>query len=315
MRLVSLLPSATEVVCELGLKSYLVGISHECDYPATVAHLPRVTASKVNASDTSRGIHDSVEALIRQALSVYDLDLDLLDTLNPDFVITQDLCDVCAVPLGQVETACREVLGEQTRLITLRPQRLKDIWDDIRRVAEVLGRQEDCERFLESVDGRIAAIEDTLNADGVKEKKRILTLEWMDPVMVGGLWVPEMIGIAGGEALFAAAGEKARTVNRGELDTINPDVVIVKPCGFKLGQTIRELDRLKACAPWDNWKATQNGNVFLVDGNAYFNRPGPRILDSIEILAYCAHPEVFPELGDIYASSIIRLGPALSIPE
>ncbi len=315
MRLVSLLPSATEVVCQLGLKSHLVGISHECDYPATVSHLPRVTASKINAQDSSRRIHDSVEELIRQTLSVYDLDLKLLDTLSPDFVITQDICDVCAVPFAQVESACRQVLGEQTQLISLRPHRLADIWKDIHHVAEKLDRLEDYSRFQESVDKRIAVIEGTISASGVETKKKVLTIEWMDPVMVGGMWVPEMIDIVQGEALFAAAGEHARTVTRAELETIDPDVVVVKPCGFKLRQSMGELDVLKACAPWEKWTACRTGNVFLIDGNAYFNRPGPRILDSIEILAYCTHPDLFPELGDEYTASIVRMNPDLTIPE
>lgn len=313
MRIVSLLPSATEIICSLGLSSQLVGVSHECDHPDNITHLPRLTSSSINHLGKSREIHDSVEGLIKKTLSVYDLDLELLQKLNPDVIITQDICDVCAVPLPQVEEACRKVLGPEVQIITLKPTRLNDIWSDIQKTAEATRQLKAYQKLKSDVDRRIQAIRERISSSKAP-KKSILTVEWVDPLMVGGMWVPEMIEIVQGEYLFASPGQHAMTVNKEQLEGIQPDVVVVKPCGFKLDQTVRELDALRESIPWEQWEIFRTDNIFLVDGNAYFNRPGPRIIDSLEILAFCTHPEIFPEFGDIYKQDIIRLGPELNLP-
>lgn len=305
MKIVSLLPSATEIVCRLGLESSLVGVSHECDYPAPVTHLPRLTASKINPRKSSSEIHRSVAELLKSAISVYDLNLDLFRSLQPDWVITQDLCDVCAVSFQQVEDACRQVCEKDTKIISLRPNKLNDIWQDVARVAESLGVRNRYEDFQRDVDRRIEDIQTRLRS--APAKKKILTIEWLDPVMIGGMWIPEMIEIAGGEVLLAESGQPASTVGEEQLRAIDPDVVIVKPCGFKLEQTLREMAGEKFSIPWEGWKACRTKNIFLVDGNTYFNRPGPRIIDSLEILAGCAHPDLFPEFTEKYKSSIRRM--------
>ena len=308
----TLLPSATEIVCILGLEKNLVGISHECDFPVSVSGLPNLTSSSVGKHTNSEAIHQSVESLLKNSLSVYDLDLDLLKTLKPDYLITQDLCDVCAVSFGQVTDACNKVLNSNTKIISLRPQNLKDIWEDIRTVAQELDAVSAYEEFKEDVDKRIDYISKKV-VENNKTKRTVLTIEWYGPVMIGGLWIPEMIEIAGGKYLLATPGEKALTVTRDNLSSINPDVVIVKPCGFKLDQTLQELELLKKNIPFENWKAYQNNNIFVVDGNAYFNRPGPRIMDSLEILSYCLHPNTFPEFLEKYGSSLRQLKSGLKV--
>lgn len=307
MRLVSLLPSATEILVKLGLEKNLVGVSHECDYPDTVKSLPRLTSTRVNPSLDSSSIHKSVLEVMKNAVSVYDLDVELLKALKPDFIVTQDLCDVCAVSFSQVEDACRELLG--AKIISLRPKKLGDIWNDVLNTAETLGVKQNGQEFLKEVNQRIQALCDRL-ADRGKHKPKVLTIEWIDPIYVGGMWLPEMIDIAGGEVCIAESGQPAPVVDREALTKINPDVVIVKPCGYKLDQTLKEMDLLKKQIP--DWQPETR--IYLVDGNSYFNRPGPRILDSLEILAHCTHPDLFPEFGEQYAEGLIHLEPGLKLP-
>jgi len=302
----TLLPSATEIACVLGLEKNLVGISHECDYPVSVKGLPTLTSSSIGKHANSEDIHQSVESLLRNSLSVYDLDLELLKSLKPDCLITQDLCDVCAVSFGQVTDACNKVLNSSTKIISLRPQNLQDIWEDIRIVAQELEVIPAYEEFKAGVDRRIDYIFKKVSASN-STKRSVLTIEWYGPVTSGGHCILEIIEIAGGKYLLATPGEKALTVTRENLSSINPDVVIVKPCGFKLEQTLQELETLKRNIPFEVWKAYQNNNIFIVDGNAYFNRPGPRIMDSLEILSYCLHPNTFPEFFEKYRRSIRRL--------
>jgi len=312
MRIISLLPSATEIVCQLGLETALVGITHECDYPRSIAHLPRVTASKIDASAKSREIHRSINGLLKNALSIYDLNLDLLKTLGPDYLITQDLCQVCAVPFSQVEEACQQFLGAETKIISLRPRRLDDIWNEIDGVGKTLGAATAFGKFKDDVSRRIRFIRETLHSSGTG-KKSVLTIEWMDPVILGGHWVPEMIEMAGGECLLATPGETSSKIAKDALAEVNPEVVLVNPCGFKLEQTAAELETLKNTVPWNGWRAYRDNNIFLVDGNTYFNRPGPRMIDSLEILAYCIHPDLFPEFAQKYRAGFIRLGPELQL--
>ena len=309
MRLVSLLPSATEILVKLGLEKNLVGVSHECDYPETVQSLPRLTSTRVNPSLDSSAIHKSVLEVMKNAVSVYDLDVELLKSLNPDFIVTQDLCDVCAVSFSQVEEACRELVG--AKIISLRPKMLADIWNDVYSTAETLGVKQKGDEFRDEVDSRIKAVRNRL-IGGPSHTPNVLTIEWIDPIYVGGMWLPEMIEIAGGKVCIAESGQPAPVVDREALSKINPDVVIVKPCGYKLEQTLKEMELLKKQIPdWENKSGTR---FYLVDGNSYFNRPGPRILDSLEILAHCTHPDLFPEFGEQYAEGLIPLGPNLQLP-
>jgi len=313
MRIATLLPSATEIVCKLGLENNLVGISHECDYPISIKKLPKLTSSSIGKNKNSKAINNSVEELLNNSISVYDLKIELLKSLKPDYLITQNLCDVCAVSFDQVEMACSQVLGPQTKIIPLHPQRFNDIWEDVRRVAVELDAIQAYKSFKNDLDQRVEYISKVIAANQSNEKS-VLTIEWFDPVMVGGLWIPEMINIAGASYLLAQPGTKAFTATWENLVEINPDIVIIKPCGFKLDQTLQEIETLQKNIPWEDWTAYQNSNIFIVDGNSYFNRSGPRILDSLEILSYCIHPEIFPGFLKKYEKALIRLEPGLKVP-
>ncbi|MBC8284788.1 MAG: cobalamin-binding protein [Nitrospinae bacterium] len=307
MKLVTLLPSATEIIARLGLEKNLVGVSHECDFPKKVESLPKLTSSSINTKSSSANIHQSVMEVMKSAVSVYDLDIELLKSLQPDFIITQDLCDVCAVSFAQVEQACKEVLDTDARIISLKPNMLGDIWDDIQNVADQLSVPEQGHKFREEVEERINSVK---SRRGNGPRPKVLTIEWLDPIYVGGMWLPEMIDIVGGEVCFAEKGQHAPVVSREDLAKIEPDVVLVKPCGYKLDQTLKELDLLKKQLP--EWEKPPR--VYLVDGNSYFNRPGPRILDSLEILSYCTHPTLFPEFGEHYKKGLIELDVELNLP-
>ena len=306
MKLVTLLPSATEIIAKLGLEKNLVGVSHECDFPRTVQSLPKLTSSSVNTNLSSAKIHESVLEVVKSAISVYDLDIELLKSLQPDFIITQDLCDVCAVSFDQVEQACQEVLDTDARIISLKPKLLDDIWDDIQNVADHLSVPDQGHKFREEANERIDSVKLRLEN---KNRPKILTIEWIDPIYIGGMWLPEMIDIVGGEVCFAESGKKAPVVSREDLGKIDPDVVVVKPCGYKLDQTLKEIELLKKQLPV--WKKPPR--IYMVDGNSYFNRPGPRILDSLEILAYCTYPDLFSEFGERYKKDLIELGPGLQL--
>ena len=238
--------------------------------------------------------------VMKSAVSVYDLDIELLKSLQPDFIITQDLCDVCAVSFDQVEKACQEVLDKNTRIISLKPKMLGDIWDDMQNVADQLSVSEKGREFKDEADARIKAVQ---TRRGDRAAPKVLTIEWLDPIYIGGMWLPEMIDIVGGEVCIAESGQLAPVVKKEDLAKIEPDVVVVKPCGYKLDQTQKELELLRQQLP--DWKNPPR--IYLVDGNSYFNRPGPRILDSLEILAYCTHPDRFPEFGERYKAGIISL--------
>ena len=304
MKLVTLLPSATEIIARLGLEKNLVGVSHECDFPETVVSLPKLTSSSINTDLSSGSIHQSVMEVMKSAVSVYDLDIELLKSLQPDFIITQDLCDVCAVSFEQVEKACQEVLDKNTRIISLKPKMLGDIWDDVQNVADQLSVSEKGREFKVEADARINEVK-IRRGNGPAPK--VLTIEWLDPIYIGGMWLPEMIDIVGGEVCIAESGQLAPVIKKEDLEKIEPDVVVVKPCGYKLDQTLKELELLREQLP--DWKNPPR--IYLVDGNSYFNRPGPRILDSLEILAYCTHPELFADFGERYKAGIIELGPEL----
>lgn len=302
-RVVSLLPSATEIVCALGLERALVGVSHECDFPPAVAHLPRVTGTRVTARGTA-AIEREVRELTASALSLYPLDRARLAELAPDVVVTQDLCAVCAVPASEVEAALAELGLARTRVVALSPLSLADVWRDVERVAEALGCAERGRALARELRARCAALAARVPADAARP--RVVTLEWLEPVMIGGTWMPELVALAGGVALGARAGERAPVLALAELATLAPDVVLVKPCGFELARTRAEralVDRVVAAL---GGTARACGAVFVADGSAFFNRPGPRLVESLEILAACVHPETFAELASRHAAAFER---------
>ncbi len=320
LRVVSLLPSATEIVCAVGARASLVGVSHECDHPADVVGLPVMTRCKVRSLAKSGAIDRDVRALVRDVLAVYELELEALREARPDVVVTQDLCDVCAVSYDDVCAAARELANPALEIVNLHPTRLADVLADVLKVGRALGREgeargvvRDMEQRIERVRARAASVVGVVGAVGVggagaTARPAVLTLEWIDPVMVGGTWMPELVELAGGRPLVTRPGDHAPTLGREELAALAPDVVLVKPCGFDLARTRAERADLLALLAGFDWPAVRAGRVFAADGNSFFNRPGPRIADSLEILAACTHEELFADLAEVHREHFERLG-------
>lgn len=290
-RIVSLIASATEIVCALGFEEQLVGRSHECDYPEGVRRLPVCTAPKFDVEGDSRAIDDRVKASLQGGASVYRVDADLLARLRPDVIVTQAQCEVCAVSVKDVE---RAVCGWPCapRVVTLLPNCLADVWADIQRVADALGVPERGAALVAGLQARMAAIAAGARAGG--RRPAVACLEWLDPLMAAGNWVPELVELAAGVNLFGEAGQHSPWMTWEQLRERGPEVIVAMPCGFDLERTRRELAALTAHPDWPRLRAVQAGRVYVTDGNQFFNRPGPRLVESLEILAEVLHPTAFP---------------------
>jgi iron complex transport system substrate-binding protein len=310
VRIVSLLPSATEIVCELSGRDQLVGRSHECDHPADVEALPILTSARMGPLPSSKAIDAAVRDVLKDTLAIYEIDVEKLREARPDAIVTQDLCDVCAVSLDDVRAAVARLARNDVRIVNLHPTRLDDIWADIERVAEAIGRAERGRQVVGDLRKRVAEIASRV-ADTPK-RPAVLSIEWIDPVMIGGMWMPELVTLAGGIPLVTKPGEHAPTLRREQIEALDPDIVLIKPCGFDLERTLRELHVLREVLPWRSWRAVADNHVYVADGNAFFNRPGPRIVDSLEILAACVHPERFGEFVDKHRGSVVRIGSDLT---
>ncbi len=305
-RIASLLPAATEIVCALGFGAHLVGVSHECDFPPAVRGLPVLTRSKVIQRASSSAIDRDVRQVLRDALAVYDIEIEALQRAAPDVIVTQDLCDVCAVSFEDVQRAARELLPN-ARLVNLSPTRLADLWSNLRQVATALGAPERAESLVDQLSSRLAEI--SRRAPRLARRPNVLSIEWIDPVMIGGTWMPELVEIAGGRALVTKAGDHAPTLTREALRKLKPapEVVLIKPCGFRLERSLMEFETLRDLVADMPWPAKESGDVFLADGNAFFNRPGPRLVESAEILAAVVHPFEFRDFGALHAASFMRV--------
>jgi iron complex transport system substrate-binding protein len=290
-RIVSLIASATEIVCALGFENDLVGRSHECDFPDSVARLPVCTEPKFNVEGSSYAIDQRVKAVLQEGLSVYRVHADVLKRLNPDVIVTQSHCEVCAVSQRDVEQAVADWLGTRPRVVSLAPNALADVWDSMRQVADALGAPDQGTALVRSLQQRMSAIADRARA--LRMRPGVAYVEWIDPLMAGGNWMPELIELAGGVNLFGQAGKHSPWMTWEELHGRDPDVIIVAPCGFDLARTREEMPALTRRPEWPAQRAVRAGRVYLADGNQYFNRPGPRLVESLEILAEVLHPEVF----------------------
>jgi iron complex transport system substrate-binding protein len=287
-RIVSLVPSATEIVCALGFEAALVGRSHECDFPPSVRRLPALTAPKFDPDGTSYEVDQRVKAILQEALAVYRVDADLLKGLRPQVIVTQAQCEVCAVSLREVEAAVAAWLGEGPRIVALAPGALADVWGDVQRVGDALGVPENATTLLRGLHRRIEAIEADVRA--LPERPSVACVEWLEPLMAAGNWMPELVEMVGGVNLFGSAGEHSLWLEWTELAAADPDVILVLPCGYGIEQTRRELSALTGRPGWATLRAVREGRVCLADGNQYFNRPGPRLVESLEILAEVLHP-------------------------
>jgi iron complex transport system substrate-binding protein len=289
-RIVSLIASATEIVCALGFEDALVGRSHECDFPPSVKRLPICTEPKFPVEGSSYQIDQRVKAILQEGLSVYRVHADVLRQLRPDVIVTQSQCEVCAVSQRDVEQAVCDWLDGRPLVVSLAPNNLADVWDSFRPVADALGVEPRGEAVVAHLKGRMNAIEE--RARGLSPVT-VAYIEWIDPLMAGGNWMPELIEMAGGHNLFGEAGKHSPWMTWEELYRRDPEVIFVAPCGFDIERTRQEMPSLTGRGEWSRLKAVREKRVYLADGNQYFNRPGPRLVESLEILAEVLHPEAF----------------------
>jgi iron complex transport system substrate-binding protein len=291
LRVVSLLPSATEIAVALGLQDNLVGRSHECDFPPFVRDLPVCTSTKLEKGLTSRAIEDRVKAIVEKGLSVYDVDAPLLKSLRPDVILTQAQCAICAVTPADLEEALASWVGTPPRLVSLAPDDLADVFGDLHRVAEAAGVPERAPAAAARMRLGLAALPPAPAA-----RPRMLAVEWIEPLMVAGNWVPELAAAAGAEPLLAAPGVHSHWIEAEAVIAADPDIIAFMPCGYQLAQTLPEARALLATPAWRDLRAVREGRIFAVDGHHLFNRPGPRLVESAEVLACLVHtPDKVPE--------------------
>jgi len=287
-RIVSLIASATEIVDALGEFPNLVGRSHECDFPEAVVRLPICTRPAIPVSGDSREIDGLVKNRLREAVSVYEVFPDVLERLQPTHIITQTQCEVCAVSLKDVEAALAGGLASKPELVVLHPNCLAEVWDDIRRVARALGIVGRGEAAIEGLQARMAAV--SRRALAQSHRPAVACIEWLEPLMAAGNWVPELVEMAGGVNLFGEAGKHSPWMSWEQLVAADPEVMVIMPCGWDAGRTEPEMHWLTDRTEWPSLRAVRTGRVHLTDGNQYFNRPGPRLVESLDILAGILHP-------------------------
>lgn len=290
MKIVSLLASGTEIVCALGLEHALVGISHECDHPPEVLDRPRVSRPRFDPEGMpSRAIDRAVREAVSDEGSVYEIDVEQLEEISPHLILTQAVCEVCAVPTDQARVAVEQT-GLGARILSLDAHSLRDILDSLRLVGEATGTEGSAEVQVAELRRRMHAVS---RAVAGATRPRVLALEWLDPLYTPGHWVPEMIDMAGGECLAGAAKERSMEAPADELAGLDPDVLLIMPCGYGLAPARRDanehVDLLRSIAP----RAIEAGRAFVLNGSAYFNRSGPRVVEGVEALAGLLHPELW----------------------
>ncbi len=291
MRIVSLLPSATEMICALGLEEQLVGVTHECDYPPAVRRLAKVTRSLIPEDATSSEIDRLVREKLSSERALYTLDIEVLERLKPDLIVTQTLCDVCAVAEEEVREAVCTLPGSP-HLINLEPQSLSEVLASLRQIAEAAGVERRAEEAISGLRARVEAVE--ARTARLDHAPRVALLEWLDPPFSCGHWNPELVRIAGGMEGLGRVGSPSRTLRWEEVIELQPEVVFIACCGFSVERTMQDLPLLSGVPGWKELPAVRKGRVYVADGSQYFSRPGPRLVDSLEILAHALHPEIHP---------------------
>ncbi|MFL3013846.1 MAG: cobalamin-binding protein [Candidatus Neomarinimicrobiota bacterium] len=285
-RVLSLLSSTTEVVCALGCADQLVGRSHECDYPPEVMNLPICTKPKFNIDGSSIEVDGQVKSILQNALSVYYINEDLLKKLKPDIILTQSQCEVCAVSEKDVQSVVKNITGINPDIISVEPNSIKDIFSDIKIIAEVLNVIDRGADLIDFMKNRIRVLKKSYD---IKSGPTVAAIEWINPLMAAGNWVPELIEMAGGVNLFGEAGKHSPWMNYQDLIEKNPQTIIIMPCGYNIQKSIVEIDSLIKQKGWEELSAVKNDKVYITDGNQFFNRPGPRIIESLEILIEIFH--------------------------
>lgn len=291
MRIVSLLPAATEMVCAVGLQDQLVGVTHECDYPAFVRDLPKVTRTLIPAEASSGDIDRLVRERLETQRALYTLDFAMLQELQPDLIVTQALCDVCAVAEDEVRAVACTLPGAP-RVINLAPQSLADVFVAVRQLAAAAGAEHQGQTVVRELAARVDAV--VTRTAGLRERPRVALLEWLDPPFSCGHWSPELVRWAGGIEGLGQEGQPSRTLGWEEVLAWQPEVVFIACCGWSVVRTLGDLPLLNAVPGWESLPAVRTGRVYVSDGSQYFSRPGPRLVDSLELLAHTLHPDVHP---------------------
>ena len=289
-RIITLIPSATEIISFLGLGNQLVGVSHECDFPESVRNIKKLTKTDIKTNTSSYNIHLQIEKILENSLSVYNVDKKSLKYLKPDIIITQDQCNVCAVDLSQVKKVTSNYLNKEVDIISLQPKSFNEIFENIEYVAKKLNV------FNTTNKNKINKLLNRISDIRQKKKsfKNVICIEWCDPLMSAGNWIPDMVKIAGGNELCGINNKSSHWIDFKNVRDFNPEIIIFMPCGYNLLQTQMDVANLfDNNAKWKNLSAYKNKKMYLVDGNQYFNRPGPRIVDSLEILAEILNPNAF----------------------
>ena len=297
MRICSFLPSGTEIVCALGLSDSLRAVSHECDYPADVLSRPKVVRSRFDSAKlTSAEIDAAVADLASRGERIYEVDLSVLDAARPDLVITQQLCEVCAISFEDVQAAVAH-LEAPPRIISLDPSSLSDVLSDVEAVGEATGTSARAAELTQALSERIEAVASKTsptNTPHGEPAKKVACIEWLDPLIVAGHWIPEMVRLAGGVDILAEPGAASRRITFDELATGDPDVLVLMPCGMGVDRAVEELSAVDGLDRWEHLRAVRQGQVYAVDAGALFSRSGPRLVDGLELLARLIHPEAFP---------------------
>jgi iron complex transport system substrate-binding protein len=291
VRIVSLLPSATEIICRLGLGDQLVGVTHECDEPPWVRHLPRVTRSLIPADTSSRQIDEMVREKLRTQRALYTLDWPVLESLRPELLVTQALCDVCAVAEAEVRAAACSLPG-QPQVVNLEPQSLEDVFATFHQVAAAAQVPERAAVVVGELRQRVQTV--ARRSAQLTYRPRVVLLEWIDPPFCCGHWTPELIRLAGGREMIGREGHPSRTLRWEEVVAAEPEVLVIACCGFDIARAQKDLPILQAYPGYEQLPAVRNNRVYWIDGNAYFSRPGPRLVDSLEWLAHLLHPDIHP---------------------
>lgn len=298
-RVASLLASGTEIVCGLGLADQLVAISHECDHPPEVLNRPRVTSANVRSERSSAEIDDEVRSMTTKGEPLYRIDAATLVKLCPDVIITQSQCDVCAVRYEDVASLVRtEPALRNTRIVSQNPTRLEHLFEDIRAVADACEVTTAGGRYIATLRARVSSIANTTQEHSDRDRPRVACIEWIEPMMIAANWMPDLIEIAGGRSDLTRAGQHSGYADWNEVKEYDPEVIVVMPCGFDLPRTLKECGPLFSLPGWSQLNAVHTGRVFAADGNAYFNRSGPRMIDSLELLAEMIHPDRFPPMRE-----------------
>ena len=302
MKICSLLPGATEIIAALGMSDNLVGISHECDFPPEIKNKTVMVQAVIESDHTSsHEIDRQVKETLTQGKPLYILKEDLFTQLQPDLVITQDLCHVCAVTPDQLQQVCA-TLPHSTQLLSLNPTSLQDVLMDVLRIGGAIDRQDKAKKLVQSLRTRLQTI--TERVGKVEERPRVACVEWLDPLYIAGHWVPEMVDLASGTNVLGNKDAPSQTITWEDLEKAKPEVMVFMPCGFSIGRTLHDMVEWSHHPKWSTLPATRNGRVFAVDASSYFSRPGPRLIDGVEILAALLHPSLFGPAPSSQAQSM-----------